>query len=146
MTDAWGGQVLRHSLKTRLRKRFSFQAVARFSTLFLTLVVFAFILTPSNPWRRRRRRRWRCLVVQCKVGNWGAWNACSLSCGGGTTTRTRRITVAESCGGRCPYHLTETTICNTKCCPVDCVFTWNAWSRCTGCGTSTQSRTPNIKR
>ena len=120
--------------------------MTRFSTLFLTLIVFAVVVTPSNAWRRRRRRRWSCLPVQCKVGNWEAWTSCSKSCSGGSTTRTREITLMQSCGGNCPHHLKETKICNPFCCPVDCVFVWNAWSRCIGCGTLTQSRSPSIRR
>lgn len=27
----------------------------------------------------------------CFVGDWGAWGACSYPCGGGVTTRTRRV-------------------------------------------------------
>ena len=115
-------------------------------TLFLTLFVFAVFLTPSNSWRRRRRRRWNCSPVQCKVSNWEAWSSCDQSYGGGSTSRSRRITLRESCGGNCPHHLKETKICNINCCPVDCVFAWSAWSRCTRCRKSTQSRFPNIKK
>ena len=119
-------------------------AMTQFASLILALTTIVVVLTPSNAWWSRRRRS--CSPVHCQVSYWGSWSSCTRSCGGGIKTRTRRKTVTESCGGRCAYHLKETTTCNTHCCPVDCVYTWSAWSRCTGCGTSTQSRTPSIRR
>ena len=118
--------------------------MVRVSFVILAVVLIAVIFTPSNAWRRRRRRR--CYPRHCSVSSWTGWSSCSRSCGGGIASRTRRKTASESCGGRCPYHLRETKRCNTNCCPVNCVYTWNPWSRCTGCGTSTQSRTPYIRR
>lgn len=120
--------------------------MTRWVALILALGILAVVLTPSDAWRRRRRRRRRCSVVHCRVSSWSSWSSCTRSCGGGSSTRTRRKTTTQSCGGGCPYHFRETKRCNTQCCPVDCVYTWNAWSRCAGCGTSTQSRTPNIRR
>ena len=123
---------------------FAFLLIMRFAALILALGVIAAVLTPLNAWRRRRRRR--CPVTHCRVSSWTSWSSCTRSCGGGSATRTRRKTSSQSCGGGCPYHFTETKLCNTNCCPVNCVYTWSSWSNCAGCGTSTQSRSPNIKR
>ena len=128
------------------RKRFEFSLMARWIALILALGIIAVVLTPSDAWRRRRRRRRRCSVRHCSVSSWSSWSSCTRPCGWGSTTRARRITVSQSCGGGCPYHLRETKRCNTHCCPVDCDYSWNAWSKCTGCGMSSQSRTPHIRR
>ena len=119
--------------------------MVRYPVVLLELVVVTVFLTSSsNAWWSRRRRS--CSVRHCQVGSWSAWSSCSKSCGGGTKSRTRRKTVTEYCGGGCAYHLTETTTCNANCCPVDCSYSWNAWSPCTGCGISSHSRTPRIYR
>ena len=115
-----------------------------FASVTLELLVVATFLTSSNAWWSRRRRS--CSAVHCKVGSWNSWSSCSRLCGGGTMSRTRSKTVNEHCGGGCAYHLRETRTCNTNCCPVDCLFSWSAWSSCKGCGMSSHSRTPIISR
>ena len=116
----------------------------RWAAVILAIGTILVVLTPSNAWRRRRRRTFRCSPVNCRVSNWSTWNICTQSCGGGSTSRTRRMT-HESCGGSCHNpHLEETKICNAECCPFNCVYTWSAWSKCAKCGNSTQSRSPNI--
>lgn len=110
----------------------------------LVLLLITFSLTPS--YSRRRRRRRRCLPRHCRVGSWTSWSTCSLSCGGGVRSRTRTKTSIESCGGRCPYDLIQTQTCKSQCCPVNCIHTWSTWSSCSGCGNSTQTRKPIIKR
>ena len=118
--------------------------MVRCAALLLALGTIVLVFTPSNAWWRRRRRS--CSAVHCRVGSWSAWSTCSRTCASGLTTRTRRKTVTESCGGGCAYHLKETKSCNTNCCPVDCVYTWSSWSQCLGCGISSHSRTPSITR
>lgn len=122
--------------------------MARVFYLFLVLALVSIMWTPSYAWRRRRRRRRarRCSVTHCRVNSWSSWSSCSRSCGGGTSSRSRKKIITESCGGRCPYSLRSSKRCNTNCCPVNCVYTWSSWSSCVGCGTSTQSRTPRITR
>ena len=113
------------------------------AVIMLAIGIILVVLTPSDAWRRRRRRR----CTRCRVSSWTSWSPCTRSCGGqGTTTRKRRITKTQSCGGGCQRNLKQTKSCNRKCCPVNCVYTWSSWSKCVGCGTSTQSRSPNIKR
>ena len=75
--------------------------------------------TNSFFWRRRRRRRSppSCSAVNCQVGSWTSWSACSHQCGtSGTQERTRQQTQAASCGGTCPYSLRETQACNRDSC------------------------------
>jgi len=55
----------------------------------------------------------------CEVGDWGAFGACSVSCGEGTQERTREKTVVEANGGTCDLALTESRACNEGPC-VDC--------------------------
>ena len=116
--------------------------MVRWASVILAIGTILVVLTPSNGWWSRRRRS--CSAVNCRVSAWSTWNTCTRSCGGGLTSRTRRKTRTEYCGGSCPYQLIETKICNTQCCPFNCVYTWNAWSKCAACGNSTQCRTPNI--
>lgn len=79
--------------------------------------------------------------VDCTVSEWGSWSACSKSCGGGVTVRTRHVVAQMQYGGGCPQLLNESP-CNTKLCAVDCeVNDWSAWASCTNsCGGGERSR------
>jgi len=58
--------------------------------------------------------------TDCVLSDWNAWTDCSKSCGGGTSTRSREITIKSANGGQeCPSTLTETKICNTQACPIE---------------------------
>lgn len=47
-----------------------------------------------------------CGVLDCQVGEWGAWSECDKSCGTGMMTRTRQILQAAQNGGKhCPSML-----------------------------------------
>jgi len=80
--------------------------------------------------------------VDCAVGDWGEWTSCSLSCGAGKRTATRKVMRNGGYGGAgCPdLHRSET--CNDKACPTDCAMgAWGAWSDCTRtCGSGFQHR------
>ena len=83
----------------------------------------------------------RCCPVNCRWGSWSNWGACSATCGGGTSTRTRTYVRHFSCGGSfCQGSFSETKFCNANCCPVDCE--WGEWvdlGKCTSiCGTGFQ--------
>lgn len=79
----------------------------------------------------------------CFVSDWGAWDLCSVSCGTGTTSRTRTITKAQAFGGAACPNLTETHSCSPgDVCPIDCVWSdWADWQSCAAsCGETTQRR------
>lgn len=74
--------------------------------------------------------------VDCVYGQWGAWGACSASCGADTATpfrkRSRVILTPAAWGGiACPT-TEHTTTCNAFHCPVDCrEAPWGSWGDCT---------------
>ena len=93
----------------------------------------------------------QCTYVQtcpsdCTVGVWAMWTSCSVSCGMGSSSRSRSVLSAASDGGvQCPV-LSAAQDCNTFSCPIDCSMgTWQAWSSCSAtCGTGAQRRTRDI--
>nr|XP_019929037.2 uncharacterized protein LOC105343589 isoform X3 [Crassostrea gigas] len=79
---------------------------------------------------------------------WSAWSTCTVSCGGGTQTRSRSCSnpVPVNGGAECAGHDTESQPCSSQDCPVvnGGWSIWSAWSTCTvscGGGTQTRSRT-----
>merc|ERR1719498_1768689 len=102
--------------------------------------------------------------VHCSVGEWSAWDACTESCGTGSQTRTRDVTVDFKDGYTCSLSspdchldgvqghevvavtrcsiLSDERDCNEHACPKDCVVgAWSDWSSCTlSCGTGSQTR------
>ena len=52
-------------------------------------------------------------------GSWSSWSSCSVSCGNGTNTRTRRCDNPEPSGGGvdCPGAVNQTEYCNHGECP-----------------------------
>ena len=83
--------------------------------------------------------------VNC-VSSWNAWGSCSVSCGGGTQTRTLDITTQPASGGSaCPNPQVQDQECNTNRCPVNCVSSWSAWGSCSvSCGGGSQERTLSV--
>ena len=56
-------------------------------------------------------------AVDCEVTDWGKWSGCSVTCGNGTETRNRSVTVQqEYLGKECP-DLVESRACNPDPCP-----------------------------
>lgn len=95
------------------------------------------LLVEVEGWFLARRRS--CSKQNCRLGQWTSWTSCSDSCGiFGSQSRSRLKLTTESCGGIC-WSTYETRHCNTKCCPVDCVYKYGDWGQCKGtCGTGTQ--------
>ena len=88
--------------------------------LITICIILLLVGTTMSWWGRRRRRRRSpppCSAVNCQVGSWTSWNSCSHQCGtSGTQIRTRQLVHAASCGGTCPYSLSETRACNRNSC------------------------------
>merc|ERR1712179_67929 len=80
-------------------------------------------------------------INDCEVGDW-VEEECSVSCGGGTQSITRSITIHPNLGMQCPP-LHGERACNLEGCPVDCeVGEWEGWGPCTAdCNGGVQSRT-----
>ncbi|WAR27191.1 ADT1-like protein [Mya arenaria] len=78
-------------------------------------------------------------------GQWTEWTSCTVSCGGGTQTRTRNCTYPENSvhGEECKDSLSENRNCNSDVCRVDGVWSlWSAWGACSvTCADGTQLRT-----
>ncbi|KAF7458519.1 thrombospondin type 1 domain-containing protein [Cryptosporidium felis] len=66
--------------------------------------------------------------LPCSFSEWRNWSTCSVSCGGGITSRTRELThVAPGCDSLTK----ETSTCNNSPCPVDCLLSfWSPWTDC----------------
>uniref|UniRef100_H2ZLG8 Spondin-like TSP1 domain-containing protein n=1 Tax=Ciona savignyi TaxID=51511 RepID=H2ZLG8_CIOSA len=113
-------------------------------TLVLVSIFLLVIIDCSEGWRRRRRRRRAPTPVNCQVGSWTNWGACSVSCGSGTQARTRAVTVSPANGGAgCPA-TTEYKSCNIQ--KQNCqVSHWSFWGTCSkSCGAGTQSRSRTV--
>lgn len=94
-----------------------------------------------------------CNTQDCPVdclGDWGAFGACSASCGKGTQSRAYEVMRPAAFGGKaCPsaHGATSTQHCNTQGCPVDCIGDFGAWGTCSdSCGTGSQTRVFAISR
>ena len=101
------------------------------SFVLLFVPMFDSWLMPCNPLKSRN----------CKVSEWSSWSACTASCDTNTEgkqTKTRTKTQDKYCLGIACGKLFEERTCNRVCCPVNCVYSWGAWSSCKGCGTNGQ--------
>ena len=83
--------------------------------------------------------------IDCSVGAWEDYGACSQSCGHGSKSRHRMVMNEALFGGTACPALSQTVSCNDQACPQDCSLTvWGEWSTCTktcGSGEQTRSRT-----
>merc|ERR1719478_62711 len=86
--------------------------------------------------------------VHCELSDWTGWSACSATCGDGTKTRSRSVTVdAQHGGSPCEGSLEASENCRDKECPIHCKLSdWTAWSACsTTCGQGTRSRSRSVR-
>ena len=77
----------------------------------------------------------------CEVGEWSSWSSCSCTCGlFCTKEKHRSLKNNEYCTAeqRQMSFLNEKVSCNQVFCPVNCVYSWGAWSSCKGCGSNGQ--------
>ncbi|XP_054619593.1 adhesion G protein-coupled receptor B2 isoform X6 [Dunckerocampus dactyliophorus] len=72
---------------------------------------------------------------------WSSWSLCSVTCGRGSRTRTRKC-VNEGGAVPCGWPETQTKLCNIAVCPVEGKWLeWGPWSRCSvSCNMGTQQR------
>jgi len=83
-------------------------------SLWFLLVLLLVISDRAQGWRRRRRRR--CPVANCVVSHWSSWSGCTVVCGSaGGQWRSRYVVRGASCGGSCPYALSQYQACNRWC-------------------------------
>ena len=81
--------------------------------------------------------------VDCVLGAWAPWSACTSTCGGGTQYRERPVATPPQNGGVLCDPTRQMRECNTAThCPIDCVVgLWGAWEPCTRtCGGGGQSQ------
>ena len=106
------------------------------------------------------------------VGDWGNWDACSKTCGGGLKIREWEVSKDEMDGGTCVNRgKTEDASCNTQACSTsgggggstptpapsptpspapapaakNCTGSWGSWGNCSKtCGRGTKSRSWNV--
>ncbi|NWZ28559.1 AGRB2 protein, partial [Asarcornis scutulata] len=74
---------------------------------------------------------------------WSPWSLCSVTCGRGARTRTRRCVAPRHGGKACEGPELQAKPCNIATCPVEGQWLeWGAWSRCSvTCANGTQQRT-----
>jgi hypothetical protein len=69
--------------------------------------------------------------TDCEVSEWLPWGSCSKACGGGTESRTRKVTTQVKDGGKkCPA-VEQRKSCNIGSCSDECKLKeWTPWSAC----------------
>merc|ERR1719313_2959265 len=70
--------------------------------------------------------------IDCVVGVWSEYGACTKDCGGGIQTRVRQAITEDEHGGEPCGDLSETMECNMDACDLPCELEaeWSEWSEC----------------
>jgi hypothetical protein len=78
----------------------------------------------------------------CEMGDWSAWSQCTVSCGGGSRSRTRVEEQPPIYGGAACGPSEEHDTCLSTPCVVDCVEgPWSKWGDCdAACGPGVMKR------
>merc|ERR1740121_2429210 len=77
--------------------------------------------------------------VDCTMGEWDEWSACSTTCGTGTRETKRKPYQLASHGGKPCDEVTQKAIsCELESCKEESVLhcewaNWNEWGACSGC-------------
>ncbi|KAK6590073.1 extracellular with 3 TSP1 domains and an EGF domain [Cryptosporidium xiaoi] len=78
----------------------------------------------------------------CVYSSWSAWGSCSVSCQGGSKTRTRKLIWKSDIKSNCQDPEMDIETCNEQSCPIDCKLSdWTTWSTCSStCGPGNKIR------
>jgi hypothetical protein len=70
--------------------------------------------------------------IDCVVGEWSEYGACSKDCGGGIQSRVRHPITEDEHGGEPCGDLSETLECNVDACDMPCELDpeWSDWAEC----------------
>jgi hypothetical protein len=84
--------------------------------------------------------------VDCDMGSWSGWTACSANCGGGIKQRIRHVNRRSQHGGKLCGAEAESVSCAETPCDKDCTLsTWSSWSTCSrACGGGFQERARRV--
>jgi len=84
--------------------------------------------------------------IDCKMNAWTAWTSCSVSCGQGSQSRTRTVSVAAAHGGEACKPTSESIVCQLQPCPIDSQLSaWSTYTMCTkACGGGSKTRTRSV--
>jgi len=84
--------------------------------------------------------------LHCATSPWSDWTPCNAACGGGSSLRTRVVTVDPQFNGQSCPHLEETRACASHPCPLHCETSeWGGWRTCNVvCGGGLQERHRSI--
>jgi len=85
--------------------------------------------------------------IDCKLGVWEKYSACSADCGGGIQSKVRELIVHPKYGGKSCEATEHTRQCNNMACDQDCDLSeWTEWTECSkACDGGTSKRQKFVK-